>query len=81
MVDPPPKLVEPKGGPDIQKFYSFQMHVDKILDLLRNDKVKKIRIHGMVGSGKTAIMQSLNNHEEVGKNFRYSCMGEGFNRG
>ncbi|PSS19422.1 Disease resistance protein [Actinidia chinensis var. chinensis] len=69
IVDPPAKPVELKGGPNIQKFYSLQMHLDKILDLLRNDKVKGIRIHGMVGSGKTAIMQSLNNHEEVGKMF------------
>ena len=69
MVDPPLKLVELKGGPDIQKIYSLQMHVDKILDLLRNDKVKGIGIHGMVGSGKTAIMQSLNNLDEVVKMF------------
>ncbi|PSS19417.1 Disease resistance protein [Actinidia chinensis var. chinensis] len=69
MVDPPLKPVKLKGGPNIQKIYSLQMHVDKILDLLRNDKVKGIGIHGMVGSGKIAIMQSLNTLDEVGKLF------------
>ncbi|KAF7128014.1 hypothetical protein RHSIM_Rhsim11G0064500 [Rhododendron simsii] len=69
MVDPPPKPVELMPAPEICKFKTLQMHEDKILDFLRNDKIKGIRIHGMVGSGKTAIMQSLNNREEVRKMF------------
>lgn len=69
MVDTPPKPVESMRAPDIRKFQTLQMHVNKILDFLENDKVKGIRIHGMVGSGKTAIMRSLNNREEVGKMF------------
>lgn len=69
MVDPPPKPVELMPAPEIRKFKTLQMHEDKILDFLWNDKVKGIRIHGMVGSGKTAIMQSLNNREEVGEMF------------
>ncbi|THG09691.1 disease resistance protein At4g27190-like [Camellia sinensis] len=71
LVDQPPKPVEVMGAPEIQKFQTFQMHVDNILNLLRNDKVKGIRIHGMVGSGKTAIMLSLNNHKEVGNLFDF----------
>ncbi|KAI8005351.1 Disease resistance protein [Camellia lanceoleosa] len=43
-------LVEVMGAPKIQKFLTFQMHVDNILNLLRNDKVKGIRIHGMVST-------------------------------
>ncbi|KAI8003476.1 hypothetical protein LOK49_LG08G01702 [Camellia lanceoleosa] len=62
-------LVEVMGAPEIQKFCTFQMHVDNTLNLLRNGKVKGIRIHGMVGSGKTTIMLSLNNHKEVGNLF------------
>ncbi|KAE9446426.1 hypothetical protein C3L33_21674, partial [Rhododendron williamsianum] len=69
MVDLLPKPVELMPAPEIRKFKTLQTHEDKILDFLRNDKVKGIRIHGMVGSGKTAIMQSLNNREEVGKMF------------
>ncbi|KAH7851599.1 hypothetical protein Vadar_014007 [Vaccinium darrowii] len=69
MVDSPPKPVESMEAPDICKFRTLQMHVDEILAILENDKVKGIRIHGMVGSGKTAIMRSLNNREEVGKRF------------
>ncbi|KAI8004391.1 hypothetical protein LOK49_LG08G01724 [Camellia lanceoleosa] len=51
------------------KISTFEMHVDNILNLLRNDKVKGIRIRGMVGSGKMTIMPSLNNHKEVGEMF------------
>ncbi|KAI8004394.1 Disease resistance protein [Camellia lanceoleosa] len=69
LVDRPPKPVEVMGAPQILKFRTFEMHVDNILNLLRNDKVKGIRIRGMVGSGKTAIMLSLNNHKEVGEMF------------
>ncbi|KAF5951959.1 hypothetical protein HYC85_009903 [Camellia sinensis] len=43
--------------------------VKQILDLLKGNKVKGIRIHGPLGIGKTTIMLNLNNHEQVVKMF------------
>ncbi|KAI8028669.1 Disease resistance protein [Camellia lanceoleosa] len=45
------------------------MPLEETSDLLKKDKVKGIAISGMMGTGKTAIMKNLNNHEEVAKIF------------
>ncbi|KAI8027379.1 Disease resistance protein [Camellia lanceoleosa] len=45
------------------------MPLEETLDLLKKDNVKGIAISEMMGTGKTAIMKNLNNHEEVAKRF------------
>ncbi|XP_028078048.1 probable disease resistance protein At1g51480 [Camellia sinensis] len=69
LVDQPPEIVVEKKGPDINKFETLQKPLEQILDLLEKDYVKGIRIHGIVGIGKTTIMLNLNNHERVAKKF------------
>ncbi|KAI8026255.1 putative disease resistance protein [Camellia lanceoleosa] len=52
-----------------KKFSTLQMPLEETLDFFEKDKVKGIAISGMMGTGKTAIMKNLNNHEEVAKRF------------
>lgn len=69
LVDQPAELVIQMIPPNIKKFSTLQKPLERTLDLLKNDKVKGIVITGMMGTGKTAIMKNLNNHEEVAKTF------------
>ncbi|GLT58226.1 hypothetical protein SLA2020_311370 [Shorea laevis] len=43
--------------------------LEKALDLLRDENVRRMGIWGSVGEDKRAIMQNLNNHEQVGQLF------------
>ncbi|KAM7477966.1 hypothetical protein LguiA_026179 [Lonicera macranthoides] len=61
----PDRFVEMKGAPNIKKFPTLSEPLEKILGLLTKKKIKGIKIHGMMGTGKTTIMQNLNNHENV----------------
>ncbi|KAM7477967.1 hypothetical protein LguiA_026180 [Lonicera macranthoides] len=61
----PDRVVEMKGAPDIKKFPTLFVPLERILGLLTKRKIKGIKIHGMMGTGKTTIMQNLNNHENV----------------
>lgn len=54
---------------DISYIPTLQGVLDKILQDLANDDLKAIRILGMLGAGKTTIMQNLNNHEKVASMF------------
>ncbi|KAI8027207.1 Disease resistance protein RPS2, partial [Camellia lanceoleosa] len=69
LVDQPLEPVIKLIAPNIKKFSTLQMPLEETLDLLKKDKVKGIAIFGMMGTGKTAIMKNLNNHEEVAKRF------------
>ncbi|KAI8026612.1 putative disease resistance protein [Camellia lanceoleosa] len=69
LVDQPLEPVIKLIAPNIKKFSTLQMPLEDTLDLLKKDKVKGIAISGMMGTGKTAIMKNLNNHEEVAKRF------------
>lgn len=69
LVDQPPEPVVKMRAPDIKKFETLQKSLEQVLGLLRNDKVKGIKIHGAVGIGKTTIMLNLNNDDEVAKMF------------
>ncbi|GMP39468.1 hypothetical protein CsSME_00010288 [Camellia sinensis var. sinensis] len=69
LVDQPLEPVIKLIAPNIKKFSTLQMPLEETLDLLKKDKVKGIAISGMMGTGKTAIMKNLNNHEKVAKRF------------
>ncbi|KAM7477959.1 hypothetical protein LguiA_026172 [Lonicera macranthoides] len=65
----PDRVVEMNGAPDIKKFPTLSVPLKKILGLLAKRKIKGIKIHGMMGTGKTIIMQNLNNHEKIAAMF------------
>ncbi|XP_039172883.1 probable disease resistance protein At5g63020 [Eucalyptus grandis] len=46
---------------------SLNWAVEEILGNLRERKIKRIGLWGMVGTGKTMVMQNLNNNKEVKK--------------
>ncbi|KAK6240402.1 hypothetical protein SCA6_005791 [Theobroma cacao] len=69
LVDKPPAAIVKLNAPDIKGFPTLQRSLEEILQLLTNDKVKRISIFGTVGVGKSTIMKNLNNHEEVAKMF------------
>ncbi|KAL7205722.1 hypothetical protein ACSBR2_018614 [Camellia fascicularis] len=69
LVNRPPETVVNMRAPDIKKFETLQKSPEQILDLLKGNKVKGIRIRGPLGIGKTTIMLNLNNHEQVAKMF------------
>lgn len=52
-------------APNISYIPTLQGALDKILQDLPNEDLKAIRVLGMLGAGKTTIMQNLNNHERV----------------
>ncbi|GJY90749.1 disease resistance protein, partial [Tanacetum coccineum] len=52
-------------APDISYIPTLQGVLDKILQDLSKENIKAIRVLGMLGAGKTTIMQNLNNHEKV----------------
>ncbi|KAA8536606.1 hypothetical protein F0562_029084 [Nyssa sinensis] len=54
---------------NIKGIKSREEVLDRIVNLLKNNKVQRIGIHGTLGIGKTTIMQNLNNHAEVAKMF------------
>ncbi|XAR56276.1 hypothetical protein NMG60_11036694 [Bertholletia excelsa] len=60
-----PEVVIKKRPPDITKYDALKNPFMETLDLLKNEEVKSIGIHGIKGSGKTTIMETLNDHEEV----------------
>ncbi|KAM7482047.1 hypothetical protein LguiB_006630 [Lonicera macranthoides] len=55
--------------PNIKNFPALQKPLNEILDCLTIKKIKGIRIHGMMGIGKTTILENLNNHEKVAEMF------------
>ncbi|KAJ9552496.1 hypothetical protein OSB04_016541 [Centaurea solstitialis] len=52
-------------APDISYIPTLQGALDKILQDLTNEHLKAVRVLGMLGAGKTTILQNLNNHEKV----------------
>ncbi|XP_057977381.1 disease resistance protein RPS2-like [Malania oleifera] len=69
LVDKPPEPVLKLRAPELKRYPTLQASLEKILEILKDDETKGIGIYGMVGVGKTAIMQNVNNHEEVYKMF------------
>ena len=69
MVEKPPERVRIMHAPKIEDKPSLHCVVEDILSLLRDGNVKKIGLWGMVGIGKTTIMQNLNDNEDIARMF------------
>ncbi|XP_054777035.1 probable disease resistance protein At1g61300 [Prosopis cineraria] len=70
QVDKPPeRVLKILNAPHIVGYPTLQGALEKVLELVKNSKIKAIGVHGLKGVGKTAIMHNLNNHEEVAKLF------------
>ncbi|KAK1430011.1 hypothetical protein QVD17_12445 [Tagetes erecta] len=52
-------------APDISYTLSQQDALNQILQRLVDEDYRAIRVLGMTGAGKTAILKNLNNHEKV----------------
>ena len=63
------KPVEKIVAPNIEDKQSLRRAFQNTLNSLRSDKIRRIGIWGAVGIGKTAIMQNLNDNEEIAKMF------------
>ncbi|KAK6945528.1 NB-ARC [Dillenia turbinata] len=53
---------------------SLQEIVQEILGYLRDESIRKIGLWGMVGTGKTTILQNINNNQELLKIFNIIMM-------
>lgn len=69
VIDRPPDPVRILDAPTTVDKPSLHSAVEEILGLLREKNVKRIGLWGMVGSGKTTVMQNLNNSEQVAQMF------------
>ncbi|KAK2986476.1 hypothetical protein RJ640_000230 [Escallonia rubra] len=69
LVDREPERVVKMTPPDIKNFPTLQRSLEQILVWLKEDGVKGIRVHGALGTGKTTIMQNLNDHSQVFETF------------
>lgn len=69
LVEKEPECVIRMIAPDIKEYSTLQKSLEQILDFLANKNFKCIGVHGQIGTGKTTIMQNLNNHEKVAEMF------------
>ena len=69
MVEKLPECVRIMHAPKIEDKPSLHCVVEDILSLLRGGNVTKIGLWGMVGIGKTTIMQNLNDNEDIARMF------------
>ena len=70
QVDKPlERVLKVLNAPHIASYPTLQSALEKVLELVRNSKIKAIGVHGLKGVGKTAIVQNLNNHDEVANLF------------
>ncbi|KAK2968018.1 hypothetical protein RJ640_001712 [Escallonia rubra] len=69
LVDREPERVVKMTPPDIKNFPALQRALEQRLVWLKEDEVKGIRVHGALATGKTTIMQNLNDHSQVFETF------------
>lgn len=71
LVDKPPeRVIKKKKSPNIENLPSLRGIIAEILGyFLGHKEVKRIGLWGKVGVGKTAILENLNNNEEVAELF------------
>ncbi|KAI4296156.1 hypothetical protein L6164_036138 [Bauhinia variegata] len=70
LADKPPEpVLKESDAPHIVNYSTLQGALENILGLLKNNNVKAIGVYGTKGVGKTAIVQNLNNNEEVAELF------------
>ena len=64
-----PEPVRKRHAPRIEENSALHMAVQEILSFLEDEQIQRIGVWGTVGTGKTTIMQNLNNHEQIAKMF------------
>jgi disease resistance protein RPS2 len=69
LVKKPPERVITMHAPKIEDKSSLHLAVKEILGHLRAPDVRRVGLWGIVGVGKTVIMQNLNNNEDIAKMF------------
>jgi disease resistance protein RPS2 len=69
VVEKPPERVITMHAPKIEDKSSLHLAVKEILGHLRTPDIKRVGLWGIVGVGKTAIMQNMNNNADVAKMF------------
>jgi disease resistance protein RPS2 len=69
LVEKPPKRVITMHAPKIEDKSSLHLAVKEILGHLRAPNVRRVGLWGIVGVGKTAIMQNVNDNEDIAKMF------------
>ena len=68
-VDKPHERVITMHAPKIEDESSLHLFVKKILSHLSDPDVRRVGLLGIIGVGKTTIMQNVNNNEEIAKMF------------
>ncbi|CAI9304430.1 unnamed protein product [Lactuca saligna] len=69
LVDKKPACVVEMITSKITNIPTLQQPLEQTLGWLCDKRVRGIRIHGLIGSGKTTIMENLNNHVKVAEMF------------
>ncbi|XP_023873991.1 probable disease resistance protein At1g15890 [Quercus suber] len=69
LVEKLPECVIIMHGPKPEDKLFLHSTIEEILGHLRDKNVKRIGLWGMPGIGKTTIMKSLNNYEDIAKMF------------
>jgi disease resistance protein RPS2 len=69
LVEKMPERVITRHAPKIEDKSSLRLAFKEILGHLADTDVRKVGLTGIVGVGKTAIMQNLNNNEDIAKRF------------
>jgi disease resistance protein RPS2 len=69
VVEKPPERVITMHAPKIEEKSSLHLAVKEILGHLRTPDVRRVGLWGIVGVGKTAILQNVNNNADVAKMF------------
>jgi disease resistance protein RPS2 len=69
VVEKPPERVITMHAPKIEDKSSLHLAFKEILGHLRTPDVRRVGLWGIVGVGKTAIMQNMNNNADVAKMF------------
>ncbi|KAK6915883.1 NB-ARC [Dillenia turbinata] len=69
VVERIPECVRIIHAPNLKGTPTLQTIVGDILDFLRDEGINRIGLWGMVGTGKSTIMQNLNDNEDIGKMF------------
>ena len=64
-----PEPVRKIHAPKIEDNSSLHKVVEDVVSFLENEQIRRIRIWGTLGTGKTTVMQNLNDHQDIAKMF------------
>ncbi|KAL6330255.1 hypothetical protein AAG906_040177 [Vitis piasezkii] len=64
-----PEPVRKIHAPKIEDNSSLHKVVEDVVSFLEDEQIRRIGIWGTVGTGKTTVMQNLNNHQDIAKMF------------